>query len=224
MLTLLVAHGAGEPHRTKPDRLLFVDETYAARDHMPPLMRAGLEKAGWKNMSFVQWNDLSPGLLRQARAVVIVSLPCRLDVTDEDYAIADLLTDYVKQGGGLLLTQSASQMPAAELAIFNLLARRFGTRILLEDVQSDPGTTEDHRPVGRGRRVHVYRSRLRAGQRGRQGRLLPVGRQLVGSLRRAALRAGLAVARGAFGGAELPQHCQSHRFGGGRQGDAACRF
>ena len=44
-------------------------------------------------------------------------------------------------GGGLLLTQSASQMPAAELTLFNLLARRFGTRMLLEDVQSDPAHT-----------------------------------------------------------------------------------
>jgi hypothetical protein len=138
LLAFSVACGAQAAVSDKPDRLLLIDETYAARDRMPPLLRAGLKKAGWKNMSFVEWKDLSPSLLHQARAIVIVGLPRRLDATDMDCAIAELLTDYVKMGGGLLLTQVTDQIPAAELTLFNLLARRFGTRILLEDVKSDP--------------------------------------------------------------------------------------
>ena len=51
-------------------------------------------------------------------------------------------------GGGLLLTQSATQMPTAELTLLNLLAHHFGTRIPLEKIQSDPARTKSIGPWG----------------------------------------------------------------------------
>ena len=77
-----VVLGAEKSVSGKPDRLLLIDETYAARDRMPPLLRAGLEKAGWTKMSFIEWKDLSADHLRQARAVAIVGLPRSLEATE----------------------------------------------------------------------------------------------------------------------------------------------
>ncbi|MGA2617560.1 MAG: hypothetical protein ABSF26_08130 [Thermoguttaceae bacterium] len=132
----------------EPDRLLMIDQAYQGRIRMPPLLREELESAGWTRISYVKWQELSPAILRQARAVVIDCLPMQLIVTDEDRALADLLVDYVRQGGGLLMTQRASQMPVGELMLPNLVACRFGTRILLEEVQSDPARTRSLGPWG----------------------------------------------------------------------------
>jgi hypothetical protein len=109
---------------------------------MPSLLKRGLDAAGWMKRSFVAWQDLSPVHLRQARSIVIVALPRRPEATDKDIALADMLADYVKQGGGLLLAQAVTQMPANELTLFNLLACRFGTRILLEEIKSDAARTK----------------------------------------------------------------------------------
>lgn len=131
------------PHVSgQPDSLLFIDEGYAVRDRMPSLLKKGLDVAGWTKRSFVAWQDLAPAHLQQAKSIVIVALPRRPEATDQDIGWADMLADYVKQGGGLLLGQAASQMPANELTLYNLLARRFGTRILLEEIKSDAAQTK----------------------------------------------------------------------------------
>ena len=118
----------------KPGRLLFVgldrsDLSYLWKDELP--------KAGWEKISFEQWDNLTPELLKQCRVVFLTGFPTRSDVLDADAAIADMLVDYVNQGGGLLLTQSSGQVITA-MTLHYYLAERFGTRILFEKTISDP--------------------------------------------------------------------------------------
>ena len=71
----------------------------------------------------------------------MVALPLRPDLTPRDEVDDQALGDYVEAGGGLLLNQQAGQMITAQTLPF-ALARRFGTRILLEKTVSDPAASQ----------------------------------------------------------------------------------
>ncbi|MDD5704654.1 MAG: hypothetical protein PHR35_01925 [Kiritimatiellae bacterium] len=127
--------------RGKPDRLLLVGAVGRSRQpdaKLAPLWEDALTNAGWSTYEIVDWDALTPSLLRRARVVVIAAPPRRLDATARDEAIVDLLTDYVKAGGGLMLGQTTTQMTLLEMTLTDLLARRFGTRLLVENVKFDP--------------------------------------------------------------------------------------
>jgi hypothetical protein len=127
------------PATGKPSRILFVG---AAK--LTYLWDAALAAAGWDRVTFETWDNLTPALLKQCRVVVMVNLPLRPDLTPQDEGTIALLGDYVAAGGGVLLTQQAGQVITAQTLAF-ALARRFGTRILLEKTVSDPALTQ---PVG----------------------------------------------------------------------------
>ncbi len=120
----------------KPDRLLFVGAS-----KITYLWQDALQAAGWQRVSYGSWDNLTPELLRQCRLVVMVSLPSRPDLTDADQATLELLDDYVKSGGGLLLSQQAGQVITSMTLPF-ALARQFGTQILYEKTISDPELTK----------------------------------------------------------------------------------
>ncbi len=122
----------------KPYRLLFVGIT---QDDLTYLWKDELKKAGWEKISCEQWENLNPTLLKQCKAVVLANLPLRADLTAQDRAIADLLVEYVKAGGGLLLTQNMDQIVNCMTLQFDL-AERFGMRILYEKVISDKEQTQ----------------------------------------------------------------------------------
>ncbi len=117
----------------KPNRLLFVGIT---RDELSYLWKDELAKAGWEKVSFEQWDNLTPELLKQCRVVLLAGLPLRSDVTDRDEALADMLVAYVNAGGGVMLTQNSGQVITG-MTLHYYLAERFGTRILFEETISD---------------------------------------------------------------------------------------
>jgi hypothetical protein len=123
------------PAAGKPGRILFVGAT-----GLTYLWEAALQADGWGRPALETWDNLSPALLHECRAVVMVGLPLRPDLTPRDESTIRLLDDYVAAGGGLLLTQQAGQMITSQTLPF-ALARRFGTRILLEKTVSDPAAT-----------------------------------------------------------------------------------
>ncbi len=127
------------PQSGPPTRILFVG---AAK--LTYLWDEVLKGAGWERVTFETWDNLTPGLLKQCRVVVMVNLPLRPDLTPQDEATIALLNDYVQAGGGVLLTQQAGQVITSQTLAF-ALARRFGTQILLERTVSDPALTQ---PVG----------------------------------------------------------------------------
>jgi len=118
----------------KPTRLLFVGLT---RDGLSVLWKDELAQAGWERVSFEKWNNLTPELLKQCRVVFLATLPLRSAVTDRDAALADMLVEYVNQGGGVMLTQNSAQVITG-MTLSYYLAERFGTRILFEQTVSDP--------------------------------------------------------------------------------------
>jgi hypothetical protein len=122
-------------HAGQPGRILFVGAT-----RLTYLWESALKDAGWDRPTLAKWDNLSPGLLKQCRVVVMVALPLRADLTPRDESTIKLLGDYVEAGGGLLLNQQAGQMNTAQTLSF-ALARRFGTQILLEKTISDPAAT-----------------------------------------------------------------------------------
>ena len=122
----------------KPYRLLFVGLT---RDELTYLWAEQLPKSGWQRVSCEQWDNLTPALLKQCRTVVLANPPVRADLTADDEAIVGLLEDYVRAGGGLLLTQNMDQIVTGMTLQFRL-AERFGTRILYENVISDKALTK----------------------------------------------------------------------------------
>jgi len=122
----------------KPDRLLLVG---VSREGLPELWREALPKAGWEKLSFETWDNLSPNLLKKCRVVALIGLPPRSELSEADEAIGDLLVDYVKAGGGVLLTQN-SQQCVTGMTLYFRLAERFGTRILFEQTTSDPALTK----------------------------------------------------------------------------------
>lgn len=126
----------------KPNRILFVGLT---SDELTYLWKDELKKAEWQKISCEQWENLNPALLKQCRTVVLTALPLRADLTEKDIALCDLLVDYVKAGGGLLLTQNMDQLVTGMTLNF-YLAERFGTRILYEDVISDKEQTRQIGP------------------------------------------------------------------------------
>ena len=128
----------------KPNRLLLVGVT---RDGLLELWRDGLPKAGWDKLAFEAWDNLNPDLLRKCRVVAIIGVPTRSEISDQDEAICDLLVDYVKAGGGVLLTQNSQQCVTAMTLYFHL-AERFGTRILFEQTTSDPALKKQIGPWG----------------------------------------------------------------------------
>jgi hypothetical protein len=124
------------PTSGKPSRILFVGAT-----RLTYLWEAALQAAGWDRLTFETWDNLSPGLLKQCRVVVMVTLPLRPDLTPRDESTIKLLGDYVEAGGGLLLNQQAGQVITSQTLPI-ALARRFGTQILLEKTVSDPAATK----------------------------------------------------------------------------------
>jgi len=128
----------------KPYRLLFVG---LKRDKLTPLWKEELKKSGWGKISFEKWDNLTPNLLRTCRIVILAFLPDREEITPHDEAIITLLIDYVKGGGGLLLTQNSTQMFSFNRLLF-YLAKRFGTQILFEKTISDPALTKHIGPWG----------------------------------------------------------------------------
>ena len=124
------------PATGKPSRILFVGAT-----QLTYLWDAALKTAGWDRVTFETWDNLTPGLLKQCRLVVMVSLPLRPDLTPQDQSTIELLGTYVEAGGGLLLNQQAGQVITSQTLPF-ALARRFGTQILLERTVSDPAATK----------------------------------------------------------------------------------
>lgn len=122
----------------RPHRLLFVGVT---QEELTDLWKDGLKKAGWQKISCEQWDNLNPALLKQCRTVALLNLPLRPDLAEADAAICDMLVDYVKAGGGLLLTQNMDQIVTGMTLQF-ALAERFGTRILYEKVISDKARTQ----------------------------------------------------------------------------------
>lgn len=126
----------------KPYRLLLVG---VSGEELTGLWREALAKAGWARVSCEQFGNLNPALLKQCRAVALLGLPIRADLTAEDAATCDLLVDYVEAGGGLLLTQNMDQLVTGMTLNF-ALAERFGTRILYERVVSDRELTRQIGP------------------------------------------------------------------------------
>lgn len=120
----------------RPDRILFVGIR-----HVTYLWQDALQAEGWQRVSFEEWDNLTPQLLRQCRAVVIVGLPLRADLTPADEATIQLLDDYVRAGGGLLLNQQVGQVITSMTLPF-ALARHFGTDIPFETTISDPALTK----------------------------------------------------------------------------------
>ena len=146
----------------KPDQILFVDEKKGipTQGRLPPIMRDEFEKRGWSKLSYVTWDDLSPNLLRQSRAVIFITVPARSELTNMDLATVKLLQQYVEAGGGVLLTHVTGQQPVPEFVIPDALARAFGTRILLETVVSDPARTKQ---IGkRGAETYTFTDQVKA--------------------------------------------------------------
>jgi hypothetical protein len=140
------------PAAGKPSRILFV-----GAGKLTYLWDAALKAAGWDRVTFETWDNLTPGLLKQCRTVVMVGLPLRPDLTAQDESTIALLNDYVQAGGGLLLNQQAGQVITSQTLAF-ALARRFGTRILLEKTVSDPALTK---PVGAwGSDLYTYTDKV----------------------------------------------------------------
>ncbi|NUQ61551.1 MAG: hypothetical protein HUU20_03625 [Pirellulales bacterium] len=118
-----------------PDRILFV-----GAEKLTYLWETALKAGDWGRLALETWDNLSPELLQRCRAVVLVSLPLRPDLTPRDEATIQLLSDYVEAGGGLMLNQQAGQVITSQTIPF-ALARCFGTQILLEKTVSDPAAT-----------------------------------------------------------------------------------
>ncbi|MBN1375625.1 MAG: hypothetical protein JXA01_05685 [Dehalococcoidia bacterium] len=126
--------------RRLPSYLLFVG---IKESELTKLWKDDLPLNGWENIKFVEWDYLTPELLQLCKMVVIVRLPLKPIKTtdqfnaepDEDMRKVDMLVDYVKAGGGLLLNQQAGQMLTGMTLPF-YLADRFGTKLLYEKVYS----------------------------------------------------------------------------------------
>lgn len=129
--------------KVKPDRLVIIggEAAWSIKPNMKlaPLWESALTNAGWAGYEVVDWDTLTAAQLRRARVVVVAQPPRRSVVSAWDEAVLDLLTDYVKAGGGLMLSQTTSQMTVLESVLTDALARRFGTRLLIEDFAFDPG-------------------------------------------------------------------------------------
>jgi hypothetical protein len=132
-----------KPFSGKPEQILFVDNRLGipSEQRLPAIMREAFEKRGWSKLSYITWDNLSPNLLRQSRAVVFIGVPGRAEFSEKDTATIKLLQQYVEAGGGVLLMQETQQNPVNDLTMRDALARAFGTRILLETVVSDPALT-----------------------------------------------------------------------------------
>ena len=76
--------------------------------------RAGLEKRGYKNIQFTNWDELTPDLLKRTSCITILPLQ-RLSFSEQDDMRFKLIEEYVANGGGLLLTQCLGQMLADTL-------------------------------------------------------------------------------------------------------------
>ncbi len=125
----------------KPNRILFVGGAPNATWQEP------LKAAGWAKVSTEVWENLTAGLLRRCRLVVLTALPARPEITPDDEATIGLLADYVQAGGGLLLTQQSGQQITGMILPF-ALAERFGTRILFEETTSDKALSKQVGPWG----------------------------------------------------------------------------
>ncbi|MDD5706394.1 MAG: hypothetical protein PHR35_10735 [Kiritimatiellae bacterium] len=129
-----------------PDQLVLVGTAECVGltpgGRLAPLWEERLRSAGWPKYSIVDWNALTGGLLRRARLVVLATPPRRPEVRPADQAVLDLLVEYVEAGGGLLLCQATAQQTFQEKLLADALARRFGTRMLVEDVKVDRGATQ----------------------------------------------------------------------------------
>ena len=148
-------------------------------------------------MSFVQWNDLSADLLRQARAVVIVALPRRMEASDADSARAELLERLREERRRPAHDAKCHANADGRTYLFNLLARHFGTRIPLEHIQSDPARTKSIGPWG-GCDRYTFTDRVSEPVNdGVRGVCYQSAIDWLCSLRRAALCAGRALASGA---------------------------
>ncbi|HEY3415981.1 MAG TPA: hypothetical protein VGM23_03760, partial [Armatimonadota bacterium] len=113
-----------------PSRLLFVG---MERNQLSSIWQETLGQAGYVRLNFESWDNLTPALLKQCRAVVFVTFPRHQVVTPKDEAIAQMVIDYVKSGGGILLTQTWSQI-LSEMTLVNHLMGRLDGRILLESL------------------------------------------------------------------------------------------
>ncbi len=116
----------------RPDRLLFVG---LRREELPELWREALITAGWRQLAFETWDNLTPQLLRRCRAVILVGLPERLEVTPADEALTELLLAYAQAGGGVMLTQQSDQI-LSFMTLPLYLAEKLGTRILWERLET----------------------------------------------------------------------------------------
>jgi hypothetical protein len=119
--------------------LLFVGIT---RDQLPALWQPSLTNIGYPaaRQKFVPWDNLTPAVLKTARAVMLVTVPRCPRLTAQDTAIADMLVEYVNNGGGLLLGQSWPDQLFMMTLPMNM-ANRFGAQILLEQVKTLPENT-----------------------------------------------------------------------------------
>ena len=133
MLCLFIFTGillSGETNAATAKSILFVGIT---GKQLPALWKVPLAQAGFPGQNYVEWENLTPSLLKQNQVVVLVSPSRRSSISQQDKAIADMLVDYVNVGGGLMITQAFDQMQAS-MTIPMYLMERLESRILLEKV------------------------------------------------------------------------------------------
>ncbi len=93
-------------------------------------------------VQYVSWDNLSSEILKRAKVVVMVRPPARPIVPYgktlpyDDGARVKMLTQYVQQGGALLLGEQEGQQLTGMTIPFNL-AEQFGLQILLDNISSD---------------------------------------------------------------------------------------
>ncbi|MHB9024692.1 MAG: hypothetical protein ACYC7E_11045 [Armatimonadota bacterium] len=137
-----------------PCRLLFVG---MERNQLSALWQETLGQAGFVRLSYEKWDNLTPALLKQCRAVILISTPRRQLVTPKDEAITEMLLDYLKAGGGLMITQQFGQMHS-EMTLPMYLLERLGGKILLETLVVPK---EANRPFGHLKEAFAYTDKVR---------------------------------------------------------------
>ncbi len=105
--------------------LLFVNSPKISN-----VFAAGLRRAGFSRINFCDWSELTPEKLKNTRCVTVFPLE-KLTITKADEEIITLLKEYVRNGGGLLLTQCYAQW-FGNTILPNRLGDEFGAKIRYE--------------------------------------------------------------------------------------------
>ena len=117
--------------REEADTDRMIDVLFVNTKRLSSVLFEGLQKAGFARIEFCPWGELTPEKLKRTRCVTLLPLN-KMDFSGtRDQEKIRLLKEYVRQGGGLMLTQLYAQWYGNTILSMRM-GDEFGLNILYE--------------------------------------------------------------------------------------------